>query len=1839
MGRILRFLHGSVSALFLVLILHIGASAQNTTFFYEGFEDNGENLPTGWVNAMVVGNESWLIGEGAGPFPEGQVGLPDTAAFGERNAFFRVPSFNPYISRLITPAIDLEFAVNPELTFWHAQVPRDGSNAKLGVYIATSPTGPWTLIASYQNPVNQWIERVLSLPGSTNTLYLAFEGHSGQGLGGSVCVDEVTIVETGTLPRELSAVNSYQPTTFLVHTGSQNNEVLKTELRVIGNTGTLTLESFKVVSLNTSDADIPPQGVKLWYTTNENFTNPHQLGTAQSFSNGQVIFNQLNHTLPTGYSYLWVTCDVGTNAQPGNYIDVKLPANGITVNGQAHPSAEQDPTGTRKIYETIFYDDFELDKGWSLTGEWQRAEPQGLGGQQETQSNTSGPAGPDFAVSGTKVIGTDITGLGTYPGNYEPMLPPLAYVATTPEISTDFYADVRLSFQRWLNVHLFDNASIDISTDNGVTWTTIWDNQQVQNTSTWNQISYVVPRANRQPSVRFRFTLGETGGTNLQSGWHLDNLVVTGTYVTTDVGISALIAPFNTCNLTSQEEVTVTITNFGASATPSVIPVAYSIDNGQSWQRDTLRTSIPVGESHNFTFGPRADFSVPGIYDNILLKTELAGDQDDTNDLLQTSVFSLPVFIPAYSEDFQESDHYWASYGDNSSLILGTPMGGVIDEAASGSFSWVTNPFGNYQPNELSWVESPCFDFSGMPNPVLDFFLNYHLPNGLDGAAIDYSIDGGQTWSRLEPRSPDLAWYWYNHNNISALASKTGNGRGWSGLSNGWLNPRIVLPEEVGNQSSVRFRLIFASQEVALDFEGVAFDMVSVYGAQHDVGVTAFMEPLTSCSLSDVQNVTVAVENLGINTIPAGTQIPVGLDYHTENISLLETLTVEEALSPGENALFTFSQAFDMSAIGMYNLTAYTLLEGDDDFFSPGIFNDTLSVTVEVFGTPVVDLGEDIYTTQPLSVVLDAGAGHASYLWQDGSTNQTFQVTSPNTQIYWVTVGDTNACTATDSIRVVTYDLGLTAIVAPLNGCQAPEGEQVKVEITNEGPDAFETGTEIPLRLYFQNQWLEDKTWQLSQNLNPGQSTVATFNSVVNLSADGDYQVDVSHQLHDANSANDSIHSLVSSLGYPTVSLGDSIYTLMPDTVLLDPGPGYANYIWQDGSTNQTFQVTSPNTQTYWVTVFDSQDCSATAEVVVATFDAGITQIVSPGDACALDESEPVTLALHNHGVDPFEAGKTFGITLYVDGLLEAEEILTLESDWAAGQTLNHTLQHTLSIQDQGTYSLAAEITTRDANPANDDFQKSLVIHGYPILDIPEMVVTNQPDTVILDAGPGHSSYEWSTGATSQTISITSWGTYQITVFNDFGCETTGSIQVTPELMDLGMEALVTPTDGCANEFIDAPVIVQIVNAGNVVVPQGEELTIHYNVDDEPMASEQFTTTQTLQPGETHSFTFAGTLTLAEITQARFDLWLEHPADENAGNDALESIVNINPLPQPELGDTIFNAEPVGQVLQLTETYESYYWNDGSTGTEYVITSPYSQWYHVTVTDNNGCANTDSVMVVAWDLEVYDLLSPLSNCTLSTSEQVVFVMRNNGPDTFQSGRKFRIGYSVNENPATFQDFTLNSSLGPGQFRTFAFSQGANLEGTGTFDVEVFIDEPDVSDENNNFLNVVEAPGLPFVELGDDIYTLLPDTVFLDAGPGFSGYLWQDGNTNQIYNVYEYGWHYVMVTDHYGCQNGDTLYVGESTGVPLIGIPGTDVTVYPNPAREEVTVRIVQENMEALRLELLNQTGSRILERELEMTGLLEEKIQTGRLQPGLYYIRLSGKQGVITRKLIVTNRR
>jgi len=113
--------------------------------------------------------------------------------------------------------------------------------------------------------------------------------------------------------------------------------------------------------------------------------------------------------------------------------------------------------------------------GWNiddvyLTGEFEVDTPDGMGG-------TPGNPNPPQAFSGVKILGTDVTGLGAFPYHYEPGLSEAtSYRATSPTIDVKYYKNLNLFYKRYFNIEVWDQSSIQVSTDNGSTWNTFWQN-------------------------------------------------------------------------------------------------------------------------------------------------------------------------------------------------------------------------------------------------------------------------------------------------------------------------------------------------------------------------------------------------------------------------------------------------------------------------------------------------------------------------------------------------------------------------------------------------------------------------------------------------------------------------------------------------------------------------------------------------------------------------------------------------------------------------------------------------------------------------------------------------------------------------------------------------------------------------------------------------------------------------------------------------------------------------------------------------------------------------------------------------------------------------------------------------------------------------------------------------------------------------------------------------------------------------------------------------------------------------------------------------------------------
>ncbi|MFO7656882.1 MAG: two-component regulator propeller domain-containing protein [Bacteroidales bacterium] len=82
------------------------------------------------------------------------------------------------------------------------------------------------------------------------------------------------------------------------------------------------------------------------------------------------------------------------------------------------------------------------------------------------------------------------------------------------------------------------------------------------------------------------------------------------------------------------------------------------------------------------------------------------------------------------------------------------------------------------------------------------------------------------------------------------------------------------------------------------------------------------------------------------------------------------------------------------------------------------------TITLAVQALPVVSLGDDQALGNEENLILNAGAGFASYLWSTGASDQSFVVNGASITrdtLFWVIVTDENGCIGSDSISI--FDL------------------------------------------------------------------------------------------------------------------------------------------------------------------------------------------------------------------------------------------------------------------------------------------------------------------------------------------------------------------------------------------------------------------------------------------------------------------------------------------------------------------------------------------------------------------------------------------------------------------------------------------------------------------------------------------------------------------------------------------------------------------------------------------------------------------------------------------------
>ncbi|MBN2669156.1 MAG: immunoglobulin domain-containing protein [Bacteroidales bacterium] len=239
---------------------------------------------------------------------------------------------------------------------------------------------------------------------------------------------------------------------------------------------------------------------------------------------------------------------------------------------------------------------------------------------------------------------------------------------------------------------------------------------------------------------------------------------------------------------------------------------------------------------------------------------------------------------------------------------------------------------------------------------------------------------------------------------------------------------------------------------------------------------------------------------------------------------------------------------------------------------------------------------------------------------------------------------------------------------------------------------------------------------------------------------------------------------------------------------------------------------------------------------------------------------------------------------------------------------------------------------------------------------------------LLVPSGNGY-SYQWMEqnspiiGATDNTFIATESGIYNVSVTNTFGCSSNSSTtQITVNPLP---EINITPI-------------------GNVAICYGEEEALTADLNTDYIYQWKYNNINISGANNnTYSVSESGLYNLSLI-------------NTNTGCSSTSPYITVvvNPLPQPVISssDELTYCVNDYTTLSLNTSYNSYIWDDLSTGNTLVVNTGGN--YQVTVTDNNGCQNTTSI-------EINEDLVPTPNIcmvTVDTSLNKNLIVWENMPD-------------------------------------------------------------------------------------------------------------------------------------------------------------------------------------------------------------------------------------------------
>jgi hypothetical protein len=492
----------------------------------------------------------------------------------------------------------------------------------------------------------------------------------------------------------------------------------------------------------------------------------------------------------------------------------------------------------------------------------------------------------------------------------------------------------------------------------------------------------------------------------------------------------------------------------------------------------------------------------------------------------------------------------------------------------------------------------------------------------------------------------------------------------------------------------------------------------------------------------------------------------------------------------------------------------------------------------------------------------------------------------------------------------------------------------------------------------------------------------------------------------------------------PVPDISGALIFCEDQTTSLDAGP-FDEYVWSTGDITQSIIVDI--TGIFAVTVTDANGCTGSDEVSVE--EVVVTPVITGQlSICTGDET-------------------TLSVGAFNTYL------------WSTGESSQF-----ITVGGGGDYS----ITVTDGNGCTGTDAVFIEENDNLVPEILGESVLCEGTSTTLDAGI-FDSHLWSTGETSQTISINAPGNYTVTVSDQNGCTGEDDIAITEVPNPI-------PTISGEQTFCSgASSILSVEVFQDYLWSTGE--------------------------GSQSIEVFNSGIVVVTVT------------DNNGCTGTDEIILDEVVSPDPVVDGDLFLCPGESTTLQ-TSSFDSYLWSTGEETQSILITIP--DVYGLTVTDLSGCTGITEV-------EVFGLAAPEVSISGST--------------TFCTGS--------------------GTLLDAGSFAGYAWSTGevsstifVSIAGSYTVTV-TDIDGCTGTDE----ISVAEEPELTAEILGDTI-ACSGEMVVLDAGP-FATYDWSTDETSQTIDVVTSGIYSVTVSDGSGC-TGDGEFSVIFNDVPDPVITGPDL---------------------------------------------------------------------------------